>query len=80
MSKPNLYEQMFETIQSEEFGRTFWLDNKSELCSAPTFQNGDTDYDQWDYVSEWTELDEIVNLGKLFDIHRQLVQQKAEVV
>ena len=71
---------MFEIIRSEEFGRTFSLDKKSELCSAPTFQNGDTDYDQWDYVSEWTELEEIVDLGKLFDIHRQLVLQSKETV
>lgn len=76
--KPNLYEQMFETLQSEDFGRTFWLDKQGDLCSAPTFQNGDADYDQWDYVSDWTELEEIVDLGKLFDIHRHLVQNQVK--
>ena len=63
---------MTNEILSLEFGRTFWLDDEDELCSAPTFKNGDTDYEMWDYVSEWQDL-EGVNLDALLNIHRKLV-------
>ena len=68
---PNLYQQMLETIQSEDFGRTFWLDN-GELCSAPTHTDGTTDWDNADYVSEWSDL-EGLNLDKLLTVHKQLL-------
>ena len=74
MSTPNLYEQMFKTILSLNFGRTFWLDEDGNFCSAPTYKNGDTDGSQADYVSEWTDL-EGVNLDSLFKIHKRLVEQ-----
>ena len=61
-----------ENLLSLHFGRTFWLDDEDEFCSAPTFKNGDTDYDMWDYVSEWQDL-EGVNLNALLDIHKTLV-------
>ena len=63
---------MTNEILSLEFGRTFWLDDDEEFCSAPTFKNGDTDYEMWDYVSEWQDL-EGVNLDALLNIHRKLV-------
>ena len=63
---------MTNEILSEEFGRAFWLDWENEFCSAPTFKNGDADYEMWDYVSEWEDL-EGVNLDALFNIHRKLV-------
>ena len=75
MTTPNLFTQMFETVQSLHFGRTFWLDEENEFCSAPTFKDGSTDWEMWDYVSEWEDL-EGVDLSKLFDLHRTLVQQK----
>ncbi len=59
-------------LASLHFGRHFWLDDEDELCSCPTFTDGTPDLDQTDYVSEWTELED-VDLGKLFYIHRQLV-------
>ena len=59
-------------IASLHFGRHFWLDDEDEFCSCPTFTDGTPDLDQTDYVSEWTELED-VDLGKLFYIHRQLV-------
>ncbi len=75
MTKPNLFTQMFETVLSLHFGRTFWLDEENEFCSAPTFKDGSTDWEMWDYVSEWQDL-EGVDFSKLFDVHRTLVQQK----
>ena len=60
-------------IASLHFGRHFWLDEEDEFCSCPTFAaTGAPDKEMWDYVSEWTELED-VDLGKLFYIHRQLV-------
>ena len=64
-----------EDLLSLHFGRTFWLDDKDELCSAPTFKNGETHWEQWDYVSDWVDL-EGVNLDKLFDIHRTLIESR----
>tara|TARA_B100000427_G_scaffold182347_1_gene151575 strand:- start:334 stop:552 length:219 start_codon:yes stop_codon:yes gene_type:complete len=59
-------------IQSETFGRTFWLDLHNNFKSAPTFTNNNVDYNNRDYVSEWTEW-EGVDVNELFEIHRQLV-------
>ena len=66
---------MFKTILSLNFGRTFWLDEDGNFCSAPTYKNGDTDWSQADYVSEWTDL-EGVDLGKLLYIHKSLLLDK----
>ena len=43
---------MFKTVLSMHFGRTFWLDEDYNFCSAPTHKDGTTDWDMWDYVSE----------------------------
>tara|TARA_B100001057_G_scaffold190593_1_gene191405 strand:+ start:33 stop:296 length:264 start_codon:yes stop_codon:yes gene_type:complete len=59
-----------DTILSLHFGRTFWLDDEKQFCSAPTFKDGTTHWDMWDYVSEWDMED--VNFERLFDIHRNL--------
>ena len=59
-------------IQSEVFGRTFWLDANYNFKSAPTFVDNTVDYNGRDYVSEWTDLDG-VNLDELFAIHRELL-------
>ena len=64
-------------IQSLHFGRHFWLDEDKELCSCPTFIDGTPDEDNWDYVSEWTDL-EGLNLDKLLYVHRQLIIQDAD--
>ena len=72
---PNLYEQMFQTVLSMHFGRTFWLDENWELYSAPTFKDGSTHWEQWDYVSEWTDL-ENVNLERLLDVHKTCLEYK----
>ena len=54
------------------FGRAFWLDDDNELCSCPWRKDGTVEDLNWDYVSQWRDL-EGVDLGKLFDIHRRLV-------
>ena len=56
MTVLNEYEKMFNTVQSLHFGRTFWINDDNDLCSAPTFKDGSTHWEQWDYVSEWTDL------------------------
>ena len=63
-----------ENLLSLHFGRTFWLNEEGEFCSAPTFKNGKTHWEQWDYVSDWDM--EGVNFDKLFDVHRTLVESR----
>lgn len=75
MTTLNLYEQMFNTVLSLHFGRTFWIDDDNNLCSAPTFKDGSTHWEQWDYVSEWTDL-ENVNLERLLDVHKTCLEYK----
>ena len=62
-------------IQSETFGRTFWLDANDNFKSAPTFVNNNVDYDNRDYVSEWTDW-EGINVNELFAIYRELLTTK----
>ena len=63
-----------EDLLSLHFGRTFWLDDEGNFCSAPTYKNGKTDWERWDYVSDWDM--EGVNFDRLFDIHRTLTIEK----
>ena len=63
-----------ENLLSLHFGRTFWLNEEGEFCSAPTFKNGKTHWEQWDYVSDWDM--EGVDFDKLFDVHRTLIIEK----
>ena len=75
MTVLNEYEKMFNTVLSLHFGRTFWIDDQNNLCSAQTFTDGSTHWEQWDYVSEWTDL-EGVNLDKLLDVHKTCLEYK----
>ena len=54
---------------SEHFGRAFWVDSNNDFRSCPLFVNNKPDFDQVDYVSEWTDL-EGLELDKLLNIHR----------
>ena len=67
-----VFNKIHYMLLSNAFGRFFWIDDDFEFCSCPAFVDGTADLDNWDYVSEWTEL-EGVNLDKLFTIHRHLV-------
>ena len=54
---------------SEAFGRLFWVDDELEFKSCPQFTDGTGDFEQEDYVSDWSDL-EGVNIGLLFDIYK----------
>ena len=54
---------------SETFGRIFWVDDDYEFKSCPLNVDETGDFDCWDYVSEWTDL-EGISLDKLLNIHR----------
>jgi hypothetical protein len=60
-------------LRSYSFGRHFWLDEDNRFCSCPTFTDGNPDLDHIDFVSDWTELDD-VNLDQLFFIHAHLIK------
>jgi len=65
-----------QTMESEEFGRTFMIDIGFNFISAPTLQSGGYDESQLDLVSNWTDL-EGVNIGSLFEIYRDLAWQQS---
>ena len=75
MTVLNEYEKMFNTVLSLHFGRTFWIDDQNNLCSAPTFKDGSTHWELWEYVSVGTDL-EGVNLDKLLDVHKTCLEYK----
>ena len=60
---------------SEAFGRLFWVDDELEFKSCPQFIDGTGDFDNDDYVSEWTDL-EGLNMDRLLSIHKKLVIQR----
>ena len=60
-----------QTIESEEFGRHFFIDIAFEFVTAPSLESGGYDKSQLEYVSSWTDW-EGVNMDKLFEINRQL--------
>ena len=64
-----------QTIESEEFGRHFFIDIAFEFISAPSLKSGGYDESQLDYVSNRTDL-EGVNLNELLGIYRDLTWQE----
>ena len=64
-------------IQSEAFGRTFWLDGDDNFKSAPTNIDSTVDYNSFDYVCDWTDWDG-VNVDLLLSIYRQLLTTKID--
>ena len=54
---------------SETFGRLFWVDDNYDLKSCPLCVDGTGDFDNEDYVSEWTDW-EGVDMNELLAIHR----------
>ena len=62
---------------SETFGRLFWVDDDYEFKSCPLCIDGTGDFDQEDYVSEWTDW-EGVNMEILFNIYRCELINKVE--
>ena len=62
---------------SETFGRLFWLDDDYEFKSCPLCVNGTGDFEQEDYVSEWTDW-EGVDYNELLNIHKFCILNKTE--
>ena len=60
-----------QTIESEEFGRHFFIDIRFNFISAPSLVSGGYDESQLDYVNNWTET-EGLDLDKLLEIYRKL--------
>ena len=54
---------------SETFGRLFWVDDNLDFKSCPQYDNGTGDFDNEDYVSEWTDWSE-VDMNLLFNIYK----------
>ena len=54
---------------SESFGRIFWVDDDYEFKSCPLKVDETGDFDQEDYVSEWTDWSE-VDMNLLFNIYK----------
>ena len=63
-----------QTIESEEFGRHFFIDGNFEFLSAPSFESGGYDEQQIGYVSEWTDW-EGVNMEMVFEVYRKMVAE-----
>ena len=64
-----------QTIESEEFGRHFFIDIGFNFISAPSLKEGGYDESQLDYVSNWSDW-EGVEMSKLFEIYRDLTWQE----
>ena len=62
---------------SETFGRLFWVDDDYEFKSCPQNIDGTGDFDQWDYVSEWTDW-EGVDMNELLAIHKVCILNKTQ--
>ena len=54
---------------SEAFGRLFWVDDNYDFKSCPLCVDGTGDFDNEDYVSEWTDW-EGVDMNLLFNIYK----------
>ena len=62
---------------SETLGRLFWVDDDYEFKSCPLNVDGTGDFDQWDYISEWTDWDD-VDINELLNIHKFCIINKVE--
>ena len=60
---------------SQTFGRWFWLDDNYEFKSCPLNVDGTGDFNCEDYVSEWTDWDD-VDYNELFNIHKFCILNK----
>ena len=78
MNKQKFQAAYSHMLRSYSFGRHFWINEDNQFCSCPTLSDGNPDLDHIDYVSDWTELDD-VNLDQLFFIHAHLVKENVTV-
>ena len=64
-------------FKSNKFGRIFWVDDNNDFKSCPLNVDGTGDFTCEDYVSEWTDWEE-VNMETLFNIHQSCVINKTQ--
>jgi len=64
-------------FKSNFFGRIFWVDDNNDFKSCPLCVDNTGDFDQTDYVSEWTDW-EGVNMSLLFQIHKTCLHLKQD--
>ena len=64
-------------FHSKSFGRLFWVDDNTDFRSCPENINGTGDFDNSDYVSEWTDW-EGVDMSLLFQIHKTCLHLKQD--
>ena len=62
---------------SETFGRLFWVDDNLDFKSCPQYVDGTGDFDNQDYVSEWTDW-EGVDMNELLAIHKVCILNKTQ--
>ena len=62
---------------SESFGRLFWVDDDYEFKSCPLCVDGTGDFNQEDYVCEWTDW-EGVDMNLLFNIYKTELINKVQ--
>ena len=64
-------------IQSEQFGRHFWISYDGDFCSCPTFIDGTPDRANMDYLEEWCGDDlTILEFNEIIRIYQRLVHRK----
>ena len=66
-----------QTIESEDFGRHFFIDIRFNFISAPSLVGGGYDESQLDYVVDWEDW-EGVTMSKLLEIYRQLTWTQSQ--
>jgi len=64
-------------FKSNKFGRIFWVDDELEFKSCPLCVDGTGDFDCEDYVSEWTDWDD-VDINELLNIHKVCILNKTQ--
>ena len=64
-------------IQSEQFGRTFWISPDGDFVSCPTFKDGTPDVQNMDYLEDWCGDDlTILEFNEIIRIFQRLVHRK----
>ena len=64
-------------IQSEQFGRHFWISYDGDFCSCPTFIDGTPDRANMDYLEEWCGDDlTILEFNEVVRIYQRLSSRR----
>ena len=68
-------------IQSEQFGRHFWISPDGDFCSCPTFVDGNPDTSNIDYLEEWQGDDlTILEFNEIIKIYQRLLARKEALI